>query len=118
MEHPTDNGTFTASEVKVFEMLTAIQTTQTFMLERLDKLTVAQGQQGKELADQRVICEGRRQTTEGLLLRVARLEGQAAQMQVLLDQARGTMRAFLFVGSVLTVLINVIALWFNHFHKL
>ncbi len=104
-----ENARFTASEVKVFEMLTAIQTTQKFMLERLESLGATQGQHDDQINAQRIVCEGRRQELTTLTAAVGMAQQQLKIHDEFLQQVKGSWRATVVISSIVSALVSMLA---------
>src|SRR5512146_1860931 len=104
-----ESARFTASEVKVFEMLTAIQTTQRFMLERLESLGKTQGQHDDQINAQRIVCEGRRQELSALAGATNMVQQQLRIHEEFLQQLKGSWRATVIISSIVSALVSVIS---------
>ncbi len=104
-----ETARFTASEVKVFEMLTAIQTTQKFMLERLESLGKTQVQHEDQINSQRIVCEGRRQELSALAASMGVAQQQLKTHEEFLQQVKGSWRATVVISSIVSALVSVLS---------
>jgi len=97
---------FTAGEVKVFEMLSSIQTTQKFILEQLQSLTNIQAQHEKAIQSQQVVCEGRRQELTTLTASLAAAQHEIRAHEEFMQQLKGSWRATVVISSVISALMS------------
>ena len=100
---------YTASEVKVFEMLTSIQTTQKFILEQLQSLASVQTQHEKAIQSQQVVCEGRRQELTTLTATLAAAQHEIRAHEEFMQQLKGSWRAAIVISSVISALMSAAA---------
>jgi hypothetical protein len=87
-------------------MLTAIQTTQKFMLERLEAMGKTQVQHEDQINAQRIVCEGRRQELTALAASVGVAQQQLKTHEEFLQQIKGSWRATVVISSIVSALIS------------
>jgi len=101
--------TYTPSEVKLIEMLASIQTTQKFILDRLDTINGTIARHDKELRQQSVFLEGHRHELATLHGAVQRNTELATAHEAALQQSRGIWRAVVAVSAAVSLAITALS---------
>ncbi len=99
---------YSASEVKVFEMLTSIQTTQKFILEKVEALGSISTQHEKAIQSQQVVCEGRRQELTTLATTLAAAQSEIRTHEEFMQQLKGSWRAAIVISSVISAVMSAV----------
>jgi hypothetical protein len=102
--------TYTPSEVKLIEMLASIQTTQKFILDRLDTINGTIGRHDQELREHSVALEVFRHELATLTAAVGRHADLLDSHEAVLQQSRGIWRVVIAISSVVSLIVTAVSI--------